>query len=171
MLRHRRAWNPFVEPSQWAALLELETGNVQTPDTPGGVERRLASSLLSLRLSVFVVMLMWTLDKLVNPDHAARVFENFYLLGGLSPAAFRVIALAELALLGAFLLGARKRVSYGLVFLLHAVSTLAAYRQYLDPFNNLLFFAAWPMLAACYALYMLRDWDTIVFRRPGRFRN
>jgi hypothetical protein len=29
-----------------------------------------------------------------------------------------------------------------------------------DAFNNLLFFAAWPMLAACIALYMLRDLDT-----------
>jgi putative oxidoreductase len=33
--------------------------------------------------------------------------------------------------------------------------------SYLDPFSNLLFFAARPMLAACIALYMLRDFDTI----------
>lgn len=32
--------------------------------------------------------------------------------------------------------------------------------QYLDPFNNLLFFAAWPMLAACFAFYLLRELDT-----------
>jgi hypothetical protein len=28
-------------------------------------------------------------------------------------------------------------------------------------FDNLLFFAAWPMLAACFALYLLRDLDTL----------
>jgi hypothetical protein len=47
-----------------------------------------------------------------------------------------------------------------LVFVLHGISTLSSYRQYLDPFDNLLFFAAWPMLAACFALYSLRDLDT-----------
>ncbi len=31
--------------------------------------------------------------------------------------------------------------------------------QYLDPFNNLLFFTAWTMLATCVALYLLRDFD------------
>jgi hypothetical protein len=52
------------------------------------------------------------------------------------------------------------------VLLLHAVSTFSSYRQYLDPFNNLLFFAAWPMLAACFTLYTLRDLDTSVPRLP-----
>ncbi len=131
------------------------------------LDARLARALLSLRVTVFVVMLMWTLDKLVNPEHGARVFKQFYFLGGLGPAAFRVIALAELTLLLAFLLGVQKRVSYGLVLLLHGVSTVASYRQYLDPFDNLLFFAAWPMLAACYALYTLRDLDTIVLPAAG----
>jgi hypothetical protein len=31
----------------------------------------------------------------------------------------------------------------------------------LAPFDNLLFFAAWPMLAACITLYLLRDLDTL----------
>jgi len=35
-------------------------------------------------------------------------------------------------------------------------------RQYLNPWQNLLFFAAWPMLAACVALYLLRDADTLL---------
>jgi hypothetical protein len=53
----------------------------------------------------------------------------------------------------------------GLIF--HAISTLASYRQYLAPFDNLLFFAAWPMLAACFTLYLLRDLDTR-WRSTGR---
>jgi hypothetical protein len=38
---------------------------------------------------------------------------------------------------------------------------LSAFRQYLTLFegSHLLFFAAWPMLAACAALYLLRDRD------------
>ena len=41
-----------------------------------GNEKRLRISLLLLRLGVFVVMFVWTLDKFVAPDHAARVFDR-----------------------------------------------------------------------------------------------
>ena len=75
-------------------------------------------------------------------------------------AALTVLALVEAAILIGFLVGFQKRYTYGAVLLFHAVSTLSSYRQYLDPWSNLLFFAAWPMLAACFTLYLLRDLDT-----------
>lgn len=121
---------------------------------------RLRAALLALRLGVFVVMAVWTLDKFVNPDHAARVYEGFYGLPGLGELAFQVLGGLEAALLLGFLFGVRKRFTYGMVLALHAVSTFASYEQYLEPFDHLLFFAAWPMLAACLALYLLRDQDT-----------
>ena len=124
------------------------------------VNSRISLALLLMRLSVFLVFLMWTLDKFFVPDHAAAVFENFYFLGGLGPTVFYVLGALELVLILAFVVGYRKTITYGLVLVLHAVSTLSALPQYLDPFNNLLFFAAWPMLAACYALFSLRDLDT-----------
>lgn len=124
-------------------------------------DKRVATALLILRLGVFIVMLMWTLDKLLNVQHAASIFGNFYGIGGMEAGAMRAVGLMELALILAFVVGYRKRFTYGAVLALHAVSTFASYRQYLDPFSNLLFFAAWPMLAACIALYMLRDLDTI----------
>src|SRR3990170_2887245 len=121
---------------------------------------RIATALLALRIGVFVVMFMWTLDKFVNVTHASRVFENFYRLRGFGPGLMAAIGIAELLLILMFIAGVQKRISYGGVLLLHGISTVASYRQYLDPFNNLLFFAAWPMLAACFALYLLRDFDT-----------
>ena len=132
---------------------------MNTPD-------RLPLSLLLLRLSVFLVMLMWTIDKILNPDHAAAVYEKFYFIGGVTPTLLLGIALAELALLLAFVAGIAKTYTYGAVLLLHAVSTLSSYQQYLNPFEgpNLLFFAAWPMLAACLALYWLRAEDRLLAR-------
>lgn len=124
--------------------------------------QRLRISLLLLRLGVFIVMVMWTLDKFVNPGHAAAVYENFYMLGGLGPAVMYTIAALELVLVLAFVAGAFKRLTYGLVLLLHGISTLSSYAQYLEPWDNLLFFAAWPMLAACIALYLLRESDTLL---------
>jgi hypothetical protein len=121
---------------------------------------RISNALLALRIGVFVVMFMWTLDKFVNVAHASRVFENFYGLSGLESGIMAAIGIAELILILAFVAGYQKRVSYAAVLILHGISTLSSYRQYLDPFNNLLFFAAWPMLAACFALYLLRDLDT-----------
>jgi len=121
---------------------------------------RISRALLLLRLSVFLVMLMWTMDKLLNPAHAAQVYTYFYGLGGLGPGAFYAIGVAELLLLLAFVVGFRRRLTYGAVLVLHAMSTVSAFRQYLDPLSNLLFFAAWPMLAACFALYTLRSLDT-----------
>lgn len=122
---------------------------------------RLQWSLLSLRVGVFIVMLMWTLDKFIQPEHSGKVFENFYGLAGLGSTIFIIIGLVELLLILAFLGGVYKRFSYGIVLLIHAVSTFASFKLYLDPFNNLLFFAAWPMLAACITLYLMRDEDTL----------
>ena len=121
---------------------------------------RLPSALLALRLSVFLVMLVWTLDKLLAPDHAAAVYERFYFIGGLAPAVMYVIGGVELIIILGFLLGVAKRFTYGAVLLFHAVSTLSSFPMYLNPSEGRLFFAAWPMLAACFALYILRDQDT-----------
>lgn len=120
---------------------------------------KLGWSLFLLRISVFIVMLMWTLDKFVSPGHTAAVFENFYGISGLSATLAALLGALQLVLIIAFVLGYRKTLSYGLVLVLHGISTLSSFPQYLDAFNNLLFFAAWPMLAACGALFILRDHD------------
>jgi len=78
-----------------------------------------------------------------------------------------LIGVVELAILTGFVVGFAPWLTYGLVLLLlHAVSTFSTFRQYLHPFEgpNILFFAAWPMLGACFTLYYLRDLDTIFTR-------
>ncbi len=124
---------------------------------------RIPIVLLLLRLSVFAVMLMWTIDKFVRPEHAISIFDRFYFIKGVGVVVVYALAAAEVLLLIAFLLGLARRLTYGLVFLLHALSTFSSYSQYIHAFEkvNLLFFAAWPMLAACFALYYLRDLDTL----------
>jgi len=137
---------------------------------PGDEERRLQVALLLLRLGVLVVMALWSIDKLVAPGHAARVFEAFYGVAGLAPVASRVLGVAQLAVVAAFGAGLWKRATYGLVLAMHAVSTLSSWERYLEPWDgaNRLFFAAWPMLAACAALYLLRDRDRLgVWPRRG----
>ena len=114
---------------------------------PLSLTSRLSWALLSLRVAVFIVMFVWTLDKFVNPAHSMKIFEKFYSIGGVPETAVYVLGAFQLALVLA-------------VFLLHGASTLSSFQQYFDAFNHLLFFAAWPMWAACFALYLLRDADT-----------
>jgi len=124
-------------------------------------KKQLALSLFLMRITVFVVMLVWTMDKLINPGHAATVYQKFYMLGGLSSTVMYTIGAIELVLLLAFVCGFKKKLTYGSVLVLHGISTLSSYKQYLAPFDgpNILFFAAWPMLAACITLFLLRDHD------------
>ncbi|GLS92013.1 hypothetical protein GCM10007916_30830 [Psychromonas marina] len=123
------------------------------------IKNRLQWSLFSLRIGVFIVMIMWTLDKFVNPAHSARILEVFYGINSSGELAMYIMGGLQLLLVLAFVAGVKKRITYGLIFLLHFASTFSAYDRYIDGFNNLLFFAAWPMLAACLALYLLRDED------------
>lgn len=125
---------------------------------------RIPIALLTLRFSIFIVMLMWTLDKFIRPEHAASVFEKYYFVGGLGQVLTWTLGGLELVLLFGFMLGIAKRWTYGAVLVLHGISTLSAFNHYITPFAegpHLLFFAAWPMLAACFSLYLLRDLDTL----------
>ncbi len=122
---------------------------------------RLPLALLTLRMSVFVVMLVWTLDKIFAPAHAAGVFAHFYRIGGLEPGAMYTIAAVELIIISGFVLGVSRRFTYGAVLAFHALSTVASFPMYLNPAQGRLFYAAWPMLAACFTLYLLRDSDTL----------
>lgn len=123
---------------------------------------RIGYSLFALRAGIFIVMLVWALDKFLNPVHAAGVFAHFYFIPkDFAVSAMLLFAAAEMAVILAFLAGLKKRITYGLVLMLHAVSTLSSWKIYLNPFEipNMLFWAAWPMLGACVALYLLRDMD------------
>ncbi len=131
--------------------------------------KKLPFALLTLRLSVFLVMLVWTLDKLVAPDHAAGVFARFYGLGGVAQPVIYAIGAGELVIILAFVLGVARRLTYGAVLAFHAVTTFASFPMYLNVAQGRLFYAAWPMLAACFTLFLLRDADVLwTLAKPGR---
>jgi len=128
-------------------------------------DKKLNVSLLFVRLSIFLVMFMWTIDKFINPGHATKIFEKFYYIYGLEPILLYGVGVIEMTILVLFVAGYQKKYTYGAVLVFHAISTLSSFMQYLAPFEgaNLLFFAAWPMLAACFMLFMLRDKDKLTF--------
>jgi len=125
-------------------------------------------ALLILRLGLGAFLLLFGIDKLVAPATTMEVITHFY---GLIVSHGTVLAAGALeVLLGlAFLAGWRKTLSYGLGLLLHAVSTLATWRELLAPFGaNHLFLAAIPVLTAFIALFLLRRYDTLTLWDAGR---
>ena len=120
-------------------------------------------SLFLLRISIFYVMFVWALDKFLNPSHTAGVWGRFYKFDGIDEMMSYGIGALQIAVLIAFLTGLYKRFSYGLVMVMHAVSTLSTWEYLINPYVNepkaMLFMAAVPMLAACITLYLLRSQD------------
>jgi hypothetical protein len=123
--------------------------------------RRLAVCLLLLRLSTGLVMMVWAFDKMLNPDHGAAVLEGFYGVSGAGETLIRTLGILQAAIVLGFLLGAARTWTYGAVLAMHGVTTLVSWSAYLQPLKNILFFAAWPMLAALITLFLLRGEDRL----------
>lgn len=124
-------------------------------------KQKLACCLLLIRMGIAIVFAMWTIDKFLNPSHASAIFEKFYKVPGLSNGITYAVGAAQSVVLLAFIVGLFRTYSYGIILLLHAVSTFSSFAKYFDPWTypNLLFFAAIPMLSACVALWVLRSHD------------
>lgn len=124
---------------------------------------KLKKPLLSLRLSLALVMWLWVADKFFNPDHTSRVWSYFYAVQDFPHLGSYIIGVVQGLVVLAFTIGFKKRLSTGLLFLMHAGSTLSPMMLYLtDPFGKILFFPAWVMLAAFYVLYVMRTEDTLL---------
>ncbi len=122
-------------------------------------QSHLELSLFLLRVTVFIVMLAWTIDKFVDPGHGIAILKGFYFIEGAGEFIVKALGAAELVLILAFVAGMWKKYTYGLVLLFHGLTTLASFDRYIPPDVTLTFYAAWPMFAACITLYLLRDLD------------
>lgn len=126
-------------------------------------DSRLRICLLSLRLGVLAVFLVWTLDKLFNYQHNSGMVRHYYHVD--VPQWFLLaLGAAELLVLLCVLLGLFKTVSYGALLIAHTVTTIASSWRLLPPYevHQLLYFGSLPMLAACFTLFMLRSDDTLL---------
>ena len=125
--------------------------------------RNLPVSLLILRVSIFLFLLPWAVEKFTQPETTAKIFAHFYHIDNLSNTASYAAGVFWILLLLAFVTGFKKRISYGLVMLIHGLVTLSTWKQlmpWLETHNHL-FLAAIPTLGAMIALYLLRDHDTL----------
>ena len=119
--------------------------------------------LFLTRLSVFLFLLPWQLMRFNAPEAVVGIAKQHYKFT--MPDSLPLITgVLMMALLIAFLLGIKKRISYGLVLILHAVGTLMTLPTLIPPYEGpeILFLAAIPTIGAMLLLYVLRDEDTML---------
>jgi len=109
---------------------------------PCDIAGRLSLSLLLLRLSLGLVMMVWAFDKILNPSHGAAVLEGFYGLSGVGEQVIRMIGIAQALIVLGFFVGLARTWTYGAVLFMHAITTLVSWSAYLQPLKNILFFSA-----------------------------
>ncbi len=136
-------------------------------------DMKLEISLVVMRLTFAAFMLVWAIDKVIDPEHARAVFSRFYFTE-LPPGPFIVIGVVQIIVVVAFAVGFARLWSYGAMLLMHAVSTASTFAELLDPWaagpRGLLFWAAVPALGAIIALFVLRDRDRLLSVDAARRR-
>lgn len=128
------------------------------------MSRNLKLPLFLTRLSIALFLFPWVLMRLTKVEAGAGLFEKYYFIKGMPNTVALAIAIFWAVLLLAFVTGFKKRISYGLVFLLHAVGTLMTLPYLIPGTENfkILFMAAIPTAAAMGLLYILRNEDTLL---------
>jgi putative oxidoreductase len=128
-------------------------------------------SLPALRISIALLVLLWGVDKLVDPEHAIRVSDNFYLgllsFQGLMPVlGIAQIGVATLALVGLF-----RTIVDPVILLINLGSMLGVWRSIVDPWGwflegtNVLFFPSLIIAAGCVVLIAFQDEETLALDR------
>lgn len=119
--------------------------------------------LFLTRLSIFYFMLPWQLMRFTNPEAVVGIAKKHYKFS--MPEMLPMITgILMMILLLAFLAGFKKKITYLLVFLLHALGTLMTLPKLIIGTEslNILFLAAIPAAAAIFLLWKLEDQDTIL---------
>lgn len=126
------------------------------------MQQKERAALFLLRIGLGIFLLLWSCDKFAESDTTVKIFQGFYKIPISTPAAYGIGGIE--ALLSILIIaGAWKSYTYAVGLALHAISTIASWRQLTSPFSqgHHLFVAAIPVLTAFIALYILRDRDTL----------
>lgn len=119
--------------------------------------------LFLTRLSIFYFMLPWQLMRFTTPESVIGIAEKHYKFT-MPEAVPMITGVLMMILLIAFVTGFKKKISYLLVLILHALGTLMTLPKLIIGLESfyILFAAAIPVVFAMLLLYILRDEDTML---------
>ncbi len=131
-------------------------------------------SLLFLRVSIALLVLLWGIDKVVDTDHAIAVSDNFYL-GLLSfPGLMPILGILQSVVALLALVGLFRVVVDPLILLINLGSLAGVWRSILDPWGwflegtNVLFFPSLVIAAGCLVLIAFQGQETLVMDAKRR---
>lgn len=154
-------------------------GDAAASGAPGSSPVSSPWTMPLLRVSMAVFLFLWGVDKLAAVEGAQRIFERFYRLPA-GASLVQVIGVAEMVLALMLASGALRRPVAWLVLVLNGVSTLASWKQIVDPWGRLgvgpggthLFLASIVLMAVSVVLVLNAGDDTFSLdaRRARRRR-
>ncbi|SHF28268.1 Uncharacterized membrane protein YphA, DoxX/SURF4 family [Microbulbifer donghaiensis] len=130
-----------------------------------------AYSLLLLRISLGLLLVIWGIDKLVNVSHAVAVSERFYLGLITAPTLWKIFGALQTALGLAVILGLWRRFSYPLQTLVNGATLLGVWQSVVDPWgwvlegSNVLFYPSLIIFAGCLVLWAFLGDDRLALDR------
>jgi uncharacterized membrane protein YphA (DoxX/SURF4 family) len=130
-------------------------------------------SLLLLRISLGLLMLIWGVDKLVNVKHGLTVSDKFYLGAFNSTVLLQAFGVAQMALGVLIVLGLGRRFAYPALLAITGVTLLGVWRSVVDPWGwylkgaNVLFYPSLIIFATSLVLWAFRDEDRLVVGGPS----
>ncbi|MFI2811207.1 MULTISPECIES: DoxX family membrane protein [Microbulbifer] len=130
-----------------------------------------AFSLLLLRISLGLLLVIWGVDKLVNVEHAIAVSDRFYLGVVSAPLLWKMFGVLQLLLGAAVITGLWQRYTYPAQAIVNGITLLGVWRSVVDPWGwylegtNVLFYPSLIVFAGCLVLWAFRDEDRLA---PGR---
>lgn len=134
-------------------------------------------SLLLLRVSLGLLLVIWGADKLLNVDHGMKVSEHFY--GNLvsAPSIMTAFGVIEILIGLAIVAGLGRRYAYPALLLVTGVTLVAVWKSIVDPLGRmfeggqLLFYPSIIIFAGALVLWAFRDEDDLSLdRRVGAGR-
>ena len=119
--------------------------------------------LFLTRLSIFYFMLPWQLMRFTTPESVIGIAKKHYKFT-MPEAVPMITGVLMMILLIAFVMGFKKKISYLLVLILHALGTLMTLPKLIIGLESfyILFAAAIPVVFVMLLLYILRDEDTML---------
>ncbi len=127
-----------------------------------------ANTLLLLRVSLGLLMLIWGVNKLLDVHHGLLVSQHFYLGAFNSAMLLQAFGVVQMALGALIVVGLGRRVAYPLLLAVTGVTLLGVWKSVVDPWGwylkgaNVLFYPSLIIFAGSLVLWAFQDEDRLV---------
>jgi putative oxidoreductase len=124
-------------------------------------------TLLLLRVSIGILMVLWGIDKLVNLEHGLAVSDRFYLGLFSVPILIQIFGVLQIGLGLFVMIGLARTVLYPALLVITGATVLGVWRSIVDPWgwvlegSNVLFYPSLITFAGALVLWAFRDEDRI----------